>query len=269
MRVRGEAFVAFSFLMNCLCLLAAPVLLGLRARPRRLALTALLFSILSVPLLLLSPVFRSPPVVLLTPLPMAAMAFCREHCLSAAFITLITGFLLRGLADYLLALNVAPFLCVVVCAIPFCALPLIKKARLTPKKAVLFLTVLGKTFEAPAIVDTGNRLSDGKTAVLVLPRKLLPVCLNETLTSLPRGFCLLPAQTVTGHTLLPAFFPEKAEIAAGETRIPLSGVRIALAPEGEYALIPPCLMERSRHYVRRKTVGMADQAGALRPGIHD
>ena len=194
-------------------------------------------------------------MVLLTPLLMSPCAFGRRKWLRSSAVTLITGFCLSGLTAYLSARLINPFVCVACCApAAVLAAAALAKKKLGPVRLTAVITAFGRVNRIPAIVDTGNRLTDGKAPVIVAPARMLGMPDEAALlVAPPRGFCLLPAKTVTGRALLPAFYADQIILEADGKALVVPGIRVAVSPQGAYALIPPCLMERAFGIVNRKS----------------
>lgn len=241
--VRGEEWALFGFLMNCLCLLTPAAMTGFRVSAPRAALSALFFALLSVLQSMGPPILTCPPIVLLTPLLIALCAFGRRGMLPMGLYTLLAGFLFSGLCAFCTARGLPAWSLAPLCAAAAVLLcRSIRRARTAPKELCLFVTLQGEAHRMRAIVDTGNRLSDGRGSVVIVPRALLPLRDERLSAFADRGLCLLSARTISGRTLLPAFWPDKLELIRGGRRIALRRARIALSPDGERALLPPGLI---------------------------
>ena len=230
------------FLMNCLCLFTPAAMLGRAVSGARCALSALLFALLGLLQSMGPPVLSSTPVVLLTPLPMALLAFGRRGAPRMGLYTLLAGFLFSGLCAFLAARGLPGWSLAPLCAAAAGSAVLLARTRGAPGELLLRVTVKGVSSDIRAIIDTGNRLSDGRGGVVIVPRALLTLPDERLSGFADRGFCLLRARTVAGRTVMPAFWPDKLEIVRGKRRPKVRRVRIALSPEGDRALIPPGLI---------------------------
>lgn len=242
MAVRSEEWVLFSFFLNSLCLLTPAAASGRAVSGARAALATLLFALLGLLQSMGPPALSLAPVVLLTPLPMAFVTFGRRGAVRMAFYTLLTGFLLSGLCAFLTAGGLPAWSLAPLCAAAAGGSVLLFRLRGAQRELTLRVTVNGVSSDIRAIVDTGNRLTDGRAGVVIVPRALLTLR-DERLSGFAnKGLCLLRANTVAGRTVMPAFWPDKMEIVRGKRRPKVRRARIALAPEGDRALIPPGLI---------------------------
>lgn len=110
----------------------------------------------------------------------------------------------------------------------------------------------GKSVQADAIIDTGNTLVDSFSGARVsvadfsLALRLLPLdtasALAQPMTEgLPRGFRLIPTQTVDGGGIMPIFKAEKMIIKCGDVTKTVNNPTIGVSREekfcGEYSLL--------------------------------
>lgn len=105
------------------------------------------------------------------------------------------------------------------------------------------LTLRGKTVEAKAFTDTGNRLKDGRgKPVAVAERSLALALLADGLFKGKTASERLEVTTVNGKSEFPAFKIDELEIYSGKKSNILKDVTVAVSPHplaGEYSLILP------------------------------
>lgn len=243
MRVYGEQFVLLNISMNALALILASRLVRLRARPGRVILASVLGAAYAVVAWQSAAVLRAVYVLIPVAALMAFLAFGTK-IFSAWVATLTGGFVLSGIADFLMARQVHPALVVGICAVGtavVCRLP--QGAR--PGK-MCRLRVLGA--EIPALIDSGNLLVDGVTGLPVilvsyaLVRHVLPENFDPVnLQTLPKGFRLIHVRTVSGSQYMMCFHPRKLAV---NTQNDWQAVDAVVAISGNrqtHALLPQAL----------------------------
>jgi len=113
------------------------------------------------------------------------------------------------------------------------------------------ITLAGMRLTLPAMVDTGNLLTDPVTGlpVIVCSRQALStaVWLPEGIDTLPPGFRLLPVRTCAGRGLMVCTRPQALCLEGPEGwRCCQALVGIAPAPyKGMQALVPACLLHHA------------------------
>ena len=252
MVIAGERYICANLLMDMLCLLFAALLSGLRARPRRLLLAAMLGTALSMAALACwgarAGIYAALPVALL----MALIAFGPRGLPQGSMLLLVVGTLAAGLANYLFRLGLTRAAAVACCApmIWFSLRLLLRWRSRAGERAELRLLFADGGVTLDGMVDSGNLLHDPVTAlpVVVAPYGALrahlpPSMVCDDLDTLPRGFRLICVRTAGGSRLLMCFRPRALYIRSGRVwRATQAMVAVSPALSGRRALLPPAVI---------------------------
>lgn len=244
-----EAYLLTCAVTDALCLLLGGRMAGLCAPSwRRLTMGVAGSALLS----LLSQLVRSPLPGLLGMVFSVTACYrpCGRPAVLRAMVTCgFSGFLLGGAGVFLSgALGSARTALWAGCALSLLLWPLLSlvPTTLTEVKQVE-LRYAGRAVLLPAMVDSGNLLTDAMTGlpVMVVGRGALESLLPElsammAYERLPAGFRLLSVRTAAGHALMPLFRPDECVFYLnGEVR--RARVMVAIASEqydGVQALVP-------------------------------
>lgn len=119
------------------------------------------------------------------------------------------------------------------------------------------LTLRGRTVRVKGLVDTGNRLRDGRgRAVAVADRAAVLSLFAEDLFAAHTPCEKISVHTVNGSSQMTCFRAERLRIYCGKTAHILKDVAVALSPRplaGEYGLIlPPSFTEEEQDDAERE-----------------
>lgn len=249
MNVNGEAFALLNGGMNFLALLLCARALHLPLKPGRGLLASALGSGYALAAWAVCGAWaRGVPALALSGGVMAAVAFGRG-ALRALPALGAAGLFLGGLCDFLLRMRCSPGLALSLCALAALLLSLALPGGVRDGgRFTLEIVWQGKLLRIPAFRDSGNRLRDPIRGlpVIVSPaallQPLLPTGVNPgDLTTLPRGWYLVRAQTVSGEATLMCFVPEALALCRSRRKCPIAAA-LALSPFAESrALLPEAI----------------------------
>jgi stage II sporulation protein GA (sporulation sigma-E factor processing peptidase) len=263
MKIGGEVFLLVNTLANGLSLWLATRLLGTPPPgPKRMAWASLAGTAYGVAAFLPGLSFlKTIPFVLLSSLMMARILLpsVRPQILcKAALLTLLCGLLLGGIGGWLMQEGLSAwlafgtlFLSMAVAAF-FCVYRIKAPSRVTMVEIAIGGEALSGPIRLPAMLDTGNQLTDPITGLPVVVasssalRPILPAAVKpEDPETLPMGFRLLRVQTTAGHRLMMCFHPTLFRVQLEGTWHE-SHALVAIAPtgyDGAQALVPAAVVE--------------------------
>ena len=264
MKVNGELFVLVNFLFNGLSLwLAARLNGGPQPTKGRYASAALSGALYGTAAYLpgLS-ILKGFPFLLVCGFLMAKILFPKLRPLlliKAGLLVLLCGLLLGGLGSFLLAQGLAVWLVSAVIFLSMTGAGIFLFARLQARSKVTMVEIavdssafFSQTIRLPAMLDTGNQLTDPITGLPVVVasssslKPILPKALSpEDPETLPFGFRLLRVQTTAGRRLMMCFRPSQFRVQLEGTWHD-SQALIAIAPtgyDGAQALVPSAVVD--------------------------
>ena len=217
MRVYGEGFLVINAWNNFLCLLLSACLGNQRFKPQKAGLAALFGAVYATFAwmkkgTLLRGLF---PLLFLT-VCMSFIAFGRAGK-RLPILMLLSGWLLSGLSDFAMKRGAGSVGVLLLCGAAaggICALARREK-RNTLKECRLEISLGGRTAVMRGLPDSGNLLMDGLTGIPVIvasEKQLKPVLppgvKARDLSTLPKGWRLIRAQTAAGDKTLMCFLPD-------------------------------------------------------------
>ncbi len=250
MQIYGEAFFFINGWMDFLCLLLAASLGRSRFSIWKTLISAVFGAVYGMMAVLLrQPVLRSVPTLLSVCLIMAFIPFGRR-CLHLCPLVMAAGWLLSGLSDFVLKSGADPASVIWIDSGAAMGILLLTNRFHSPsrRRFILWVEYKGRFARLPALRDTCNLLTDHVSGlpVIVIPQYLAraflpPETRIHDLSTLPPGWHLVRAKTVTGYGSLMCFFPDKMIIRQGRHAWPTEAV-IAVSDFTESrALLPDCL----------------------------
>lgn len=263
MKISGEVFLLVNTLANGLSLwLAARLLGGPLPGLKRLAWASLAGAAYGAAAFLPGLSFlKSIPFVLFCTLLMAKILLPGVRPLllcKAALLTLLCGLLLGGFGGWLVQRGLSAWLTFgalflsMAGAAFFCVYHVRAPSRVTMVEIAIGSDVLSGPIRLPAMLDTGNQLTDPITGLPVVVasssalRPILPAAVKpEDPETLPMGFRLLRVQTTAGHRLMMCFHPTLFRVQLEGTWHE-SQALVAIAPtgyDGAQALVPAAVVE--------------------------
>lgn len=249
MNVNGEAFLLLNGGMNFLALLLCARALHLHLPLGRGMLAAALGSgYAAMAWALCGPWARGIPALALSGCAMTAIAF-GQRALWALPGLGAAGLFLGGLCDFLLRMGCGPAAAITLCALAALLLSLALPGGVRGGgRFTLEIVWQGKTARIPAFRDSGNHLRDPIRAlpVIVTPSALLagllpPHTNPRDLATLPDGWYLVRAKTVSGEATLMCFAPDKTALRRGGRWYPIRAA-VAISPlAASRALLPEAI----------------------------
>lgn len=246
MRINGEMLFCINGWMDFLCLALTGCLGKRRLRPARMLAAAAMGGAYGVMAYARGPWIRGIPALLAVALLMTLIAFGKSG-LRLWPVTAASGLFFAGASGFLMEKGVSPQAVMLLCGGIMAALAAVMRA-MAPRGRGEFrlrLTLAGRAVTLPAFRDSGNLLRDGITGlpVIVAPagllRPLLPPGLQcSDLSTLPRGWRLLPVQTAAGQKCLMCFQPDKAWLTQGKVLRPIRAAVAISDSMGSRALLP-------------------------------
>lgn len=255
MRVYGEAFFFINGWMDFLCLLLAARLSRSRFDARKALISAGFGAVYGVMAWSAGkPVLRSVPALMLACLGMAFIGFGRRGLRLFPRIIAV-GWLLSGLSDFVLKRGAAP--ASVIWIDGGAAVGMLLVTRRFHVTCVgccsLRLTYRDRHAVLPALLDTGNLLTDGISG---LPVIVLPRCLAESfippgtdlndLSTLPAGWRLVRTKTAAGGRTLMCFSPDQIVLEQEKRTWRVEAVVAVSDFQENRALLPDSLFSEQR-----------------------
>lgn len=283
MRVNGELFALVNALINGLSLWLAARLMGVAiTKARHLLYAALCGAVYGIAAFMPGLSFlRSAPFVLLSVLMMARLLFpCLRpvFVFKAALLILLSGLALGGILSWLTAQGIPLWPAFLSLFLWLPGIVLVLNVRIRPSAGVTMVEIAlhgnglhGEPIRLPAMLDTGNQLTDPVTGLPVVVASfcalapILPGGLDPgDFDTLPPGFRLLRVQTAAGHGLMMCFRPTLMRVRSGGAWQDAQAL-VAVAPAGyagEQALVPSAALEMSGR-VATPPGELAGEGGAI------
>lgn len=140
--------------------------------------------------------------------------------------------------------DISPVILIVATLVSYGVLSVIRffgtKHAYEGRRCRLKITYGDSVVQITALVDTGHSVTDAMTErdVIIVEKETalklinkIPSMATATVGEQPKGFRLIPFSTVGGHGLLPAFIPDKVEIAEEGKLREINGVLIGISEE--------------------------------------
>ena len=245
MVVIGEEYLLMNLLMDTLCLTAAMRLSSLRARPGRIALSALAGALLSMIALSLWGLRASAYAALPIAVLMALLAFGLRRAPGGSARLLIAGLLSAGMAQYMHRLGLGGWAAALACApgVLYAVHLLLRWQSRAGERADVRLLFERGGVSLDGLVDSGNCLRDYLThrPVIVMPQARGYRLFGLENTPLRPIF----ADTAGGRQMMLCLTPEATILDNGQTKRAVEAL-LALSPGlggNAPALLPVSLLE--------------------------
>lgn len=249
MRVNGEKILFINSWMNFCCLLLASNIARVHFRPGKALIASLVGAVYAVLAWMPYQGLRCFPALTGAAAIMCITAYGNKGIRLTPFF-MASGWLLAGISEFAVKHGLNGWMVIGAgSAVPLCVC--IAGTRNYAKHTESFLLIIqcrGKMAVLPAMIDSGNLLTEGITGVpvIVAPERMLLSILpagtaSNDLATLPAGWRLIGVCTAAGRKTLMCFHPDSIILRQGRKRWRAEAA-IAISDFKENrALVPPAL----------------------------